>query len=154
MITSILKNQIKTGLLVLSSILLATATFTSCEEEEVTEEGVVGTYANITDNAVTEITIQEISDGYSFKCIFDDNRNDQSKSYIWNGKFKNIPKDNVYDGETNIGIVEFSKGEVEFKALTQRKDTYRAYSDDLADLYRSRSSEKSDSTIVKTDSIK
>lgn len=152
--TSRFINQFKTGLLVLTTLLTTNTFFSSCESEEVTEESVVGTYTNLTDNSNTEITIQETSDGYSFKCYFDDNRNDQSVSYTWKGKFKNIPQDNVYDGSTNIGTVKFSKGEVTFKALTQREDTYKAYSDDLADLFKSRAKEKNDSTAIQNDSIK
>ena len=124
----------------------------SCSSEEVTEENVVGVYTNLTDNSNTEITIQQASDYFTFKCIFDDNREGNIKSYIWTGTFKNIPSDVVMNGNEEIGTVKFSSGSVTFEAYTQRKDTYKGYSDDLADLSYSRS--VNDSIIVKTDSIK
>lgn len=127
-----------------------TAGFVSCSTEEVTEENVVGVYTNLTDNSNTEITIQQSSSHFTFKCIFDDNREGSYKSYTWTGTFSNIPEDDVMSGNEKIGRVKFSSGSVTFEAYTQRKDTYKGYRDDLADLGRSI---RNDSINVKTDSI-
>lgn len=127
-----------------------TAGFVSCSTEEVTEENVVGVYTNLTDNSNTEITIQQSSSHFTFKCIFDDNREGSYKSYTWTGTFSNIPEDVVMNGNEKIGRVKFSSGSVTFEAYTQRKDTYKGYRDDLADLGRSI---RNDSITVKTDSI-
>lgn len=127
-----------------------TAGFVSCSTEEVTEENVVGVYTNLTDNSNTEITIQQSSSHFTFKCIFDDNREGSYKSYTWTGTFSNIPEDDVMSGNEKIGRVKFSSGSVTFEAYTQRKDTYKGYRDDLADLGRSI---RNDSITVKTDSI-
>lgn len=127
-----------------------TAGFVSCSTEEVTEENVVGVYTNLTDNSNTEITIQQSSSHFTFKCIFDDNREGSYKSYTWTGTFSNIPEDVVMSGNEKIGRVKFSSGSVTFEAYTQRKDTYKGYRDDLADLGRSI---RNDSITVKTDSI-
>lgn len=127
-----------------------TACFVSCSTEEVTEKNVVGVYTNLTDNSNTEITIQQSSSHFTFKCIFDDNREGSYKSYTWTGTFSNIPEDDVMSGNEKIGRVKFSSGSVTFEAYTQRKDTYKGYRDDLADLGRSI---RNDSITVKTDSI-
>lgn len=127
-----------------------TAGSVSCSTEEVTEENVVGVYTNLTYNSNTEITIQQSSSHFTFKCIFDDNREGSYKSYTWTGTFSNIPEDDVMSGNEKIGRVKFSSGSVTFEAYTQRKDTYKGYRDDLADLRRSMSN---DSITVKTDSI-
>ena len=111
----------------------------SCSTEEITEDNVVGIYTNLTDNSNTEITIQQASDHFTFKCIFDDNREGSIKSYIWTGTFNNIPSDVIMNGNEEIGTVKFSSGSVEFKAYTQREGTYKGYRDDLADLGYSRS---------------
>ncbi|MBU3839093.1 MAG: hypothetical protein H9777_12445 [Candidatus Phocaeicola faecigallinarum] len=124
----------------------------SCSTEEITEDNVVGIYTNLTDNSNTEITIQQASDHFTFKCIFDDNREGSIKSYIWTGTFNNIPSDVVMNGNEEIGTVKFSSGSVEFKAYTQREGTYKGYRDDLADLGYSRSN-ANDSVIVAKDSI-
>ena len=123
----------------------------SCSTEEITEDNVVGIYTNLTDNSNTEITIQQASDHFTFKCIFDDNREGSIKSYI-TGTFNNIPSDVVMNGNEEIGTVKFSSGSVEFKAYTQREGTYKGYRDDLADLGYSRSN-ANDSVIVAKDSI-
>lgn len=128
------------------------AGFASCSTEEVTEENVVGVYTNLTDNSNTEITIQQASDHFTFKCIFDDNREGNISSYTWTGTFKNIPSDVVMNGKEEIGTVKFSSGSVEFKAYTQREGTYKGFLDDLADLGYSRSN-ANDSIVVATDSI-
>ena len=128
------------------------AGFASCSTEEVTEENVVGVYTNLTDNSNTEITIQQASDHFTFKCIFDDNREGNISSYTWTGTFKNIPSDVVMNGKEEIGTVKFSNGSVEFKAYTQREGTYKGFLDDLADLGYSRSN-ANDSIVVATDSI-
>ena len=122
--------------------------FISCSTDEVTEDNVVGVYTNLTDNSNTEITIQQASDHFKFKCIFDDNREGNIKSYSWTGTFKNIPSDVIMNGK---GTVKFSSGSVEFKAYTQREGTYKGFRDDLADL-GSRST-VNDSIIIITDSI-
>ncbi|WP_300790242.1 hypothetical protein [uncultured Bacteroides sp.] len=124
----------------------------SCSTEEITEDNVVGIYTNLTDNSNTEITIQQASDHFTFKCIFDDNREGSIKSYIWTGTFNNIPSDVVMNGNEEIGTVKFSSGSVEFKAYSQREGTYKGYRDDLADLGYSRSN-ANDSVIVAKDSI-
>ena len=124
----------------------------SCSTEEITEDNVVGIYTNLTDNSNTEITIQQASDHFTFKCIFDDNREGNIKSYIWTGTFNNIPSDVIMNGNEEIGTVKFSSGSVEFKAYTQREGTYKGYRDDLADLGYSRSN-ANDSVIVAKDSI-
>ncbi len=124
----------------------------SCSTEEITEDNVVGIYTNLTDNSNTEITIQQASDHFTFKCIFDDNREGSIKSYIWTGTFNNIPSDVIMNGNEEIGTVKFSSGSVEFKAYTQREGTYKGYRDDLADLGYSRSN-ANDSVIVAKDSI-
>ena len=124
----------------------------SCSTEEITEDNVVGIYTNLTDNSNTEITIQQASDHFTFKCIFDDNREGSIKSYIWTGTFNNIPSDVVMNGNEEIGTVKFSSGSVEFKAYTQREGTYKGFRDDLADLGYSRST-TNDSVFVTTDSI-
>ena len=126
--------------------------FISCSTEEITEENVVGVYTNLTDNSNTEITIQQASDHFTFKCIFDDNREGNISSYTWTGTFKNIPSDVVMNGKEEIGTVKFSSGSVEFKAYTQREGTYKGFLDDLADLGYSRSN-ANDSIVVATDSI-
>lgn len=126
--------------------------FISCSTEEITEDNVVGVYTNLTDNSNTEITIQQGSDHFTFKCIFDDNREGSIKSYIWTGTFKNLPSDEVMNGKEEIGSIKFSNGSVEFKAYTQREGTYKGYRDDLADLGYSRSN-ANDSVIVAKDSI-
>ena len=124
----------------------------SCSTEEITEDNVVGIYTNLTDNSNTEITIQQASDHFTFKCIFDDNREGSIKSYIWTGTFNNIPSDVIMNGNEEIGTVKFSSGSVEFKAYSQREGTYKGYRDDLADLGYSRSN-ANDSVIVAKDSI-
>ena len=124
----------------------------SCSTEEITEDNVVGIYTNLTDNSNTEITIQQASDHFTFKCIFDDNREGSIKSYIWTGTFNNIPSDVVMNGNEEIGTVKFSSGSVEFKAYSQREGTYKGYRDDLADLGYSRSN-ANNSVIVAKDSI-
>lgn len=124
----------------------------SCSTEEVTEENVVGVYTNLTDNSNTEITIQQASDHFTFKCIFDDNREGNINSYTWTGTFKNIPSDVVMSGKEEIGTISFSSGSVEFRAYTQREGTYKGFQDDLADLGYSRNN-ANDSIIVTTDSI-
>lgn len=124
----------------------------SCSTEEITEDNVVGIYTNLTDNSNTEITIQQASDHFTFKCIFDDNREGSIKSYIWTGTFNNIPSDVVMNGNEEIGTVKFSSGSVEFKAYTQREGTYKGFQDDLADLRYSRTN-ANDSVIMTTDSI-
>ena len=126
--------------------------FASCSTEEVTEENVVGVYTNLTDNSNTEITIQQASDHFTFKCIFDDNREGNISSYTWTGTFKNIPSDVVMNGKEEIGTVKFSNGSVVFKAYTQREGTYKGFLNDLADLGYSRSN-ANDSIVVATDSI-
>lgn len=126
--------------------------FISCSTEEVTEDNVVGVYTNLTDNSNTEITIQQASDHFKFKCIFDDNREGNIKSYSWTGTFKNIPSDVIMNGKEEIGTVKFSSGSVEFKAYTQREGTYKGFRDDLADFGYSRST-TNDSVFVTTDSI-
>lgn len=126
--------------------------FISCSTEEITEDNVVGVYTNLTDNSNTEITIQQGSDHFTFKCIFDDNREGNISSYTWTGTFKNIPSDVVMNGKEEIGTVKFSSGSVEFKAYTQREGTYKGFLDDLADLGYSRSN-ANDSIVVATDSI-
>lgn len=125
--------------------------FISCSTEEVTEDNVVGVYTNLTDNSNTEITIQQASDHFKFKCIFDDNREGSYKSYTWTGTFKNIPSDVVTSNNKEIGTIKFSNGSVEFKSYTQREGTYKGFRDDLADL-GSRST-VNDSIIIITDSI-
>lgn len=126
--------------------------FVSCSTEEVTEDNVVGVYTNLTDNSNTEITIQQVSDHFTFKCIFDDNREGSIKSYTWTGTFRNIPSDVVMNGKEEIGSVKFSSGSVEFRAYTQREGTYKGFRDDLADLGYSRTT-ANDSVFVTTDSI-
>lgn len=108
--------------------------------ENTFDGNVTGTYTNTTDTSITEITVNATQNGYSFTCVFDDNREDVMKSYRWNGTFSNVPADMVLgsDGK-DIGSVEFGEGTVTFKAKTQRPDTYKAYADDMADLMRSRS---------------
>lgn len=123
----------------------------SCTEESV-DGDIVGKYYNLTSNSNTEITIQSNANGYSLKCIFDDNREENIKSYTWNGVFVNVPSDAVKDASgKEIGYVRFSKDAVEFEAYTQREGTYKGYRDDMADLQNSRSI-MSDSTVVKNDS--
>lgn len=128
-----------------------TAGSVSCSTEEVTEENVVGVYTNLTYNSNTEITIQQSSSHFTFKCIFDDNREGSYKSYTWTGTFKNIPSDVVTSNNKEIGTIKFSNGSVEFKSYTQREGTYKGFRDDLADL-GSRST-VNDSIIIITDSI-
>ena len=125
--------------------------FVSCSTEEVTEDNIVGVYTNLTDNSNTEITIQQASDHFTFKCIFDDNREGKVNSYTWTGTFKNIPSDVVTSNNKEIGTIKFSNGSVEFKSYTQREGTYKGFRDDLADL-GSRST-VNDSIIIITDSI-
>ena len=108
--------------------------FVSCSTEEVTEDNIVGVYTNLTDNSNTEITIQQASDHFTFKCIFDDNREGKVNSYTWTGTFKNIPSDVVTSNNKEIGTIKFSNGSVEFKSYTQREGTYKGFRDDLADL--------------------
>lgn len=150
--TSPLVKSIKRKAFYFMLCLTMLAGFVSCSTEEVTEENVVGVYTNLTDNSNTEITIQQTSDKFNFKCIFDDNREGNIKSYTWIGTFKNIPSDIVMNGNEEIGTVKFSSGSVTFEAYTQRKDTYKGYRDDLADLSYSRSL-INDSITVITDSI-
>ena len=127
--------------------LLAAAFMASCES---TFDGnITGTYTNLTDNSNTEITIRATADGYSFTCIFDDNREENITTYHWSGTFKNVPTDMVLDADLkNIGSVEFAEGMVIFKAKTQRPDTYKAYSDDMADLMRSRTNQSPTDSIA------
>ena len=125
--------------------------FVSCSTEEVTEDNIVGVYTNLTDNSNTEITIQQASGHFTFKCIFDDNREGKVNSYTWTGTFKNIPSDVVTSNNKEIGTIKFSNGSVEFKSYTQREGTYKGFRDDLADL-GSRST-VNDSIIIITDSI-
>lgn len=113
-----------------------TLLMTGCEN--LFDGNVTGTYTNTTDTSVTEITVNATQDGYNFTCVFDDNREDVMKSYRWSGTFTNVPVDMVLDADLkDIGSVEFAEGMVVFKAKTQRPDTYKAYSDDMADLMRS-----------------
>lgn len=96
---------------------------------------ITGTYSNQTDTSITTIHIQATSQGYRFSCIFDDNRESDLKSYEWKGTFQNVPADKVLDADSQeIGTVEFSEGEVTFKAKTKRPGTYKAYADDMADI--------------------
>lgn len=71
-----------------------TINLNSCTEESV-DGDIVGKYYNLTSNSNTEITIQSNANGYSFKCIFDDNKEENIKSYTWNGVFVNVPSDAV-----------------------------------------------------------
>lgn len=150
--TSSLLESIRRKAFYLMMCVTLAACFASCSTEEVTEENVVGVYTNLTDNSNTEITIQQASDHFTFKCIFDDNREGNISSYTWTGTFKNIPSDVVMNGKEEIGTVKFSSGSVEFKAYTQREGTYKGFLDDLADLGYSRSN-ANDSIVVATDSI-
>ena len=134
--TSSLLESIRRKAFYLIMCVTLAAGFASCSTEEVTEENVVGVYTNLTDNSNTEITIQQASDHFTFKCIFDDNREGNISSYTWTGTFKNIPSDVVMNGKEEIGTVKFSNGSVEFKAYTQREGTYA-----------------NDSIVVATDSI-
>lgn len=149
--TNPLVESIKRKIFYLMLCVTLAAGFSACSEE-VTEDNVVGVYTNLTDNSNTEITIQQASDYFTFKCIFDDNREENINSYTWTGTFKNIPSDVVMNGNEEIGTVKFSSGSVEFKAYTQREGTYKGFLDDLADLNYSRSN-ANDSIIVTTDSI-
>lgn len=97
---------------------------------------ITGTYSNQTDTSITTIHVQATGQGYRFSCIFDDNRESNlGKSYEWKGTFQNVPADKVLDADSQeIGTVEFSEGEVTFKAKTKRPGTYKAYADDMADI--------------------
>ncbi|MFR3187407.1 MAG: hypothetical protein ACLTOV_05070 [Phocaeicola sp.] len=97
---------------------------------------ITGTYSNQTDTLITTIHVQATGQGYRFSCIFDDNRESNlGKSYEWKGTFQNVPADKVLDADSQeIGTVEFSEGEVTFKAKTKRPGTYKAYADDMADI--------------------
>lgn len=97
---------------------------------------ITGTYSNQTNTLITTIHIQATSQGYRFSCIFDDNRESNlGKYYEWEGTFQNVPADKVLDADSQeIGTVEFSEGEVTFKAKTKRPGTYKAYADDMADI--------------------
>ena len=73
----------------------------------------------------------------SMKCTYEDFGS--GEYFEWNGTFKNLPTDAVVrsNGE-EIGEIHFSGTDaVTFTAYTQKKDSYKAYRDELTDLPRS-----------------
>lgn len=122
--------------LVLTAILLAPACTTEDEPTDIT-----GRYGNLTGVSDTVITIGKTSDGYSFRCTYEEFPKTRAKEYyIWKGTFRNTPSDTVTDSEGNqIGTVSVHSDYVSFTATTQRPDTYKAYRDEMADLSRSHS---------------
>lgn len=124
----------------LASSLMATlfliTCIASCSEEDISGD-ITGKYGNLTGADNTVITIGTRGDGYTMKCTYEDFGS--GEYFEWNGTFKNLPTDAVVgsNGE-EIGEIHFSGTDaVTFTAYTQKKDSYKAYRDELTDLPRS-----------------
>lgn len=135
--TSTFKNEIKRHLFILMTLFAVSAIFVSCtEEEEVTEEGILGSYEGGSEESDhIEIYISKSGSGYSFSCEYENwegiRASVETEKHEWTGKFENIPSDVVKDNQGNkIGTISFRQyseyTEVTFRAETIRPGTYSA----------------------------